>query len=61
MRDRYSHLHAARHLGDRVTTFVHGYEHRAHVYWEHTIRIFEFHRSSRGNADAVMSERAGCR
>ncbi|MGR4065380.1 MAG: VTT domain-containing protein [Vulcanimicrobiaceae bacterium] len=29
---------------DRVTTFVHGYEHRAHVYWEHHHPHFEFHR-----------------
>jgi hypothetical protein len=27
-----------------VTTFVHGYEHRAHVYWEHHHPHFEFHR-----------------
>lgn len=31
-------------FGDRVTVVVHGYETRAHIYWEHHHPHFQFHR-----------------
>jgi len=31
-------------FGDRVTVFVHAYEIRAHIYWEHHHPHFRFHR-----------------
>ncbi len=31
-------------FGDRVTVVVHGYETRAHIYWEHHHPHFHFHR-----------------
>ena len=36
-------------FGDRVTVFVHRYEARAHVYWEHHRPHFHFHRHPKAN------------